>query len=228
MTDAPETAPDFAVILNSHEARTVEALIFASAEPVSEAYLSERLPADTDLVALLTALRLFYRTRGVNLVRVDGHWAFRTASDLSFALRQDEHEVKKLSRAALEVLSIIAYHQPVTRAEIEDIRGVSTNKGTLDVLVLKALTWGPRHGYAVARWIEDVTQRTLQVEEGALYHALHRLEKRGWLDSEWGVAETNRRAKYYTLTPAGRLQFAAQTATWTRYAEAVFMALGTA
>jgi transcriptional regulator len=98
-------------------------------------------------------------------------------------------------------------------------------RGTLDVLVLKALTWGPRHGYAVAQWIEHVTGGTLQVEEGALYHALHRLEKRGWLASEWGVSETNRRAKYYTLTPVGRQQLVQQTATWTRYAEAVFAAL---
>jgi transcriptional regulator len=101
-------------------------------------------------------------------------------------------------------------------------------KGTLDVLVLKALTWGPRHGYAVMRWIEDATRQTLQVEEGALYHGLHRLEKRGWVTSEWGVSETNRKAKYYSLTRAGRQQLAAQTDTWTRYAEAVFAALRTA
>ena len=101
-------------------------------------------------------------------------------------------------------------------------------KGTLDVLVLKALTWGPRHGYAVARWIEDATRGALQVEEGALYHALHRLERKEWLGSEWGVSETNRRAKYYTLTTAGRQQLAAKTATFTRYAEAVFAALRTA
>lgn len=101
-------------------------------------------------------------------------------------------------------------------------------KGTLDVLVLKALTWGPRHGYAVARWIEDATRGTLQIEEGALYHALHRLEKKAWVASEWGVSDTNRRAKYYTLTRAGRQQLAAKTATWTRYAEAVFAALRTA
>jgi PadR family transcriptional regulator len=100
-------------------------------------------------------------------------------------------------------------------------------KGTLDVLVLKALTWGPRHGYAVANWIQDVTRGTLQVEEGALYHALHRLERNGWAASEWGVSETNRRAKYYTLTPAGRRQLVARTATWTRYAEAIFAALRT-
>ena len=101
-------------------------------------------------------------------------------------------------------------------------------KGTLDVLVLKALTWGPRHGYAVARWIDDATRGTLQIEEGALYHGLHRLEKKGWLTSEWGVSETNRRAKYYALTPAGRGQLVTQTATWTRYAEAVFKVLRTA
>ena len=101
-------------------------------------------------------------------------------------------------------------------------------KGTLDVLVLKALTWGPRHGYAVARWIEDATRGTLQIEEGALYHALHRLEKKRWVASEWGVSETNRRAKYYTLTAAGRQQYVAQTATWARYAEAVSSALAMA
>ena len=76
-------------------------------------------------------------------------------------------------------------------------------RGTLDVLVLRACTWGPRHGYAVARWIEDATGGALQVEEGALYHALHRLERRGWVSSEWGVSETNRRARYYALTAAG-------------------------
>ena len=98
-------------------------------------------------------------------------------------------------------------------------------KGTLDVLVLKALIWGPRHGYAVARWIDEATGGALQIEEGALYHALHRLERRGWLGSEWGVSDANRRAKYVAITPAGRQQLVAQTATWTRYAEAVFAAL---
>jgi transcriptional regulator len=100
--------------------------------------------------------------------------------------------------------------------------------GTLDVLVLKALTWGPRHGYAVARWLEDATRGALQIEEGALYHALHRLEQRGWVTAEWGVSESNRRAKYYTLARDGRQQLVTQTASWTRYAEAVFAALRTA
>jgi segregation and condensation protein B len=122
-------------LLASDEARTIEALIFASATAVSVSYLTERLPAGTNVEAILRSLRTLYAPRGVNLVSIDGHWAFRTASDLSFALRRDEHEVRKLSRAALEVLSIIAYHQPVTRAEIEDIRGVQTSMGTLDVLL---------------------------------------------------------------------------------------------
>jgi segregation and condensation protein B len=127
--------PPISDILASDEARTIEALIFASATPVSLNYLAERLPANTQIDPILQALQAFYTGRGVNLIAIDGHWAFRTASDLSFALRRDEHEVRKLSRAALEVLAIIAYHQPVTRAEIEDIRGVQTSKGTLDVLL---------------------------------------------------------------------------------------------
>lgn len=127
--------PPWPSLVASDEARTVEALIFASATPVSVNYLAERLPDGTDVDAILRALQSLYASRGVNLVAVEGHWAFRTSSDLSFALRNDEHEVRKLSRAALEVLAIIAYHQPVTRAEIEDIRGVQTSKGTLDVLL---------------------------------------------------------------------------------------------
>ena len=130
-----ESGEGSAGLLDTTEARIVEALIFASAVPVSEAYLAERLPEGADLSGILAALRDFYVMRGVNLMRIDGHWAFRTASDLSFAMRQDGQEVRKLSRAALEVLAIIAYHQPVTRAEIEEIRGVSTSKGTLDVLL---------------------------------------------------------------------------------------------
>ncbi|MEB2843762.1 SMC-Scp complex subunit ScpB [Endobacterium cereale] len=115
--------------------RTVEALVFASAEPVSEAYLADRLPRGTDVGSVMRQLAEFYAGRGVNLLRVEDRWAFRTAADLSFMIRRDETEVKKLSRAALEVLAIIAYHQPVTRAEIEEIRGVQTSRGTLDVLM---------------------------------------------------------------------------------------------
>src|SRR3954464_7309876 len=101
-------------------------------------------------------------------------------------------------------------------------------QGTLDVLVLKTLSWGPRHGYAVARWIAETTEDALSVEEGALYTALHRLEKRGLIESEWGLSENNRRAKFYQLTNAGRGALRAQSARWTRYAEAVFKVLQTA
>ncbi|MFA7415292.1 MAG: SMC-Scp complex subunit ScpB [Rhizobium sp.] len=121
---------------NEREAmRIAEALVFASSEPVSEKFLAERLPRDVDLLAVMQKLKAEYAPRGVNLVQVGDHWAFRTAADLSFAIRKDETEIRKLSRAALEVLAIIAYHQPVTRAEIEEIRGVQTSKGTLDVLM---------------------------------------------------------------------------------------------
>lgn len=98
-------------------------------------------------------------------------------------------------------------------------------QGTLDVLVLKALAWGPRHGYAVAAWIRETTDEELSVEEGALYTALHRMEKRKWLESEWGLSENNRRAKYYRLTAAGQSQLSQQSRDWTTYAEAVFKVL---
>lgn len=100
-------------------------------------------------------------------------------------------------------------------------------QGTLDLLVLKTLAWEPMHGYAVARWIRDTTQDALQVEEGALYTSLHRMEKRGWIAAEWGVSENNRKARYYRLTPAGRKQLAGKTAAFERYAEAVFRILRT-
>ena len=115
--------------------RIAEALVFASAEPVSEGYIAERIPDSVDVPQIMARLQTLYENRGVNLVRVEGHWAFRTAPDLSFVIHRGEREARKLSRAALEVLAIIAYHQPVTRAEIEEIRGVQTSKGTLDVLM---------------------------------------------------------------------------------------------
>lgn len=127
--------PDVDDRLLSEAERIAEALVFASAQPVSEAFIAERVARGTDIPAIMQKLKADYAMRGVNLVQVDGAWAFRTAADLSFVIRRDESEVRKLSRAALEVLAIIAYHQPVTRAEIEDIRGVQTSKGTLDVLM---------------------------------------------------------------------------------------------
>ncbi|WP_246661078.1 MULTISPECIES: SMC-Scp complex subunit ScpB [unclassified Rhizobium] len=128
-------APDVDDRRLSEAERIAEALVFASAQPVSEAFIAERVARGVEIPAIMQKLKADYAMRGVNLVQVDGAWAFRTAADLSFVIRRDESEVRKLSRAALEVLAIIAYHQPVTRAEIEDIRGVQTSKGTLDVLM---------------------------------------------------------------------------------------------
>ncbi len=98
-------------------------------------------------------------------------------------------------------------------------------QGTLDLLVLKSLTWKPLHGYAVARWVAQASDADLQVDEGALYTALHRMEKRGWLASEWGLSENNRKAKYYKLTATGRRQLRTEAERWTRYARAVFKVL---
>lgn len=102
---------------------------------------------------------------------------------------------------------------------------VEVLRGTLDLLILKAVSWGPAHGYAVARWIEQATDDVLRIEEGSLYPALHRLETRGWIAAEWGTSANNRRAKFYTLTAKGRAQLRVETATWTRFAHAVFAAL---
>jgi transcriptional regulator len=99
-------------------------------------------------------------------------------------------------------------------------------QGTLDVIVLKALSWGPMHGYAVTRWVKDTTDGGLALEEGALYPALHRLERRRWVESEWGLSENNRRAKFYRLTRAGRAQLRAETVAWQRYAAMLAKVLG--
>jgi transcriptional regulator len=93
--------------------------------------------------------------------------------------------------------------------------------GTLDVLVLKTLSWGPRHGYAIARWLEDTTDDVIQVEEGSLYPALYRLERRGLIEAEWGTSEIGRKAKIYRLTPAGRRQLRAETADWAAFVRVV-------
>jgi PadR family transcriptional regulator, regulatory protein PadR len=100
--------------------------------------------------------------------------------------------------------------------------------GTLDVLILKALSWGPMHGYGIGRWIRQTTEDVLTVQEGALYPALHLLHPRGWLDEEWGVTETGREAKYYRLTPVGRRQLRSEVERWRAYARAVSAALDAA
>ncbi len=115
--------------------RLMEALLFAAVEPLDEATLSERLPDAADVPALLAQLAEDYADRGVNLVRTAGRWALRTADDLAPYLRKHVDVQRKLSRAAVETLAIIAYHQPITRAEVEALRGVSLSRGTLDILV---------------------------------------------------------------------------------------------
>ena len=99
--------------------------------------------------------------------------------------------------------------------------GLDLLQGTLDLLVLKTLSWGPAHGYSVVTWIRERSDDAFLVEEGALYPALHRLERRGWVESEWGVSENNRKAKFYRLTPRGRTQLRSEVSLWERYVSAV-------
>lgn len=124
-----ETEPD------PHHLRLLEAVLFAASEPMSERKLVHRLPEEADLKGLLKALQAAYAERGVNLTRAGSSWAFRTAPDLAGQLHQEIEVMRRLSRAAVETLAIVAYHQPVTRGEIEDIRGVSVSRGTIDVLL---------------------------------------------------------------------------------------------
>ena len=128
-------APERDARLEREAERIAEALIFASSGPVSEKLIAEKLPDGVDVGDVMKRLAGLYTMRGVNLVRIGDCWAFRTAADLSFLIHRDQTDVRKLSRAALEVLAIISYHQPVTRAEVEEIRGVATSRGTLDVLL---------------------------------------------------------------------------------------------
>jgi segregation and condensation protein B len=129
-TDAALPVPD-----PREKLRILEALLFAAAEPLDEAKLKSHFADGEDIAGLMEELRAFYAGRGVNLVKVAEKWAFRTAEDLGYLLERYAVQERRLSKAALETLSIIAYHQPVTRAEIEDIRGVSTSVGTLDILL---------------------------------------------------------------------------------------------
>ncbi len=130
---APEQTPEPAV--RPEELRLIEALLFAAGEPLDEATLARQLPEGVDVKDALARLKAEYATRGVNLVKIGRKWTFRTADDLSWLLTKQTVETRKLSRAAVETLAIVAYHQPVTRAEIEEIRGVVTAAGTLDVLL---------------------------------------------------------------------------------------------
>ncbi|HEY6578817.1 MAG TPA: SMC-Scp complex subunit ScpB [Rhizomicrobium sp.] len=151
--------------------RMAEAVLFAAASPLDERALAASLPQGADVPALLSALRISYEHRGVNLIHVADKWQFRTAPDLGFLLRKEQPEQKRLSRAAIETLAIIAYHQPVTRAEIEDIRGVALSKGTVDALMEigwvkirgrkrtpgRPVTYGTTEAFLVHFGLESVT-----------------------------------------------------------------------
>jgi segregation and condensation protein B len=130
-----EPIEDEAPAIEPEALRIAEALVFAAAEPLDEATIAARLPEGSKVSVVMAELQRSYAGRGVNLVRVARKWTFRTAADLSWLLSRDDKEQKKLSRAAIETLAIIAYHQPVTRADIEEIRGVAVSKGALDVLM---------------------------------------------------------------------------------------------
>jgi len=181
-----------------HHLRILEAVLFATSEPLSEAALAERLPAGADVAALLCVLQEQYRGRGIELRRVGNAWCFRTAPDLAPMLEMERTETRKLSRAAMETLAIIAYHQPVTRAEIEDIRGVALSKGTLDLLLEagwvkpkgrrqtpgRPLTWGTTEGFLDHFGLESLKDLP----------GLEELKAAGLLDSRPAIAAYGARA----------------------------------
>ena len=172
--------------------RILEAILFAAPEPLTEKALSARLPAGADVPGLLGELEITYRGRGVVLRHAGGAWAFRTAPDLAAALALPEDDRRRLSRAAIETLAIIAYHQPVTRAEIEDIRGVALSKGTLDILLEagwirprgrravpgRPLTWGTTPAFLDHFGLETLADLP----------ALEELRAAGMLDSRASVS----------------------------------------
>ena len=155
---------------NSEHLRMVEALLFAAEEPLAAEDIAARLPEDADVAVELETLQKFYSGRGVNLVTVAGRYQFRTAPDLAFLLRRELEETRRLSRAAVETLAIIAYHQPVTRAEVEELRGVGLSKGTLDLLMEagwvrptgrrqtpgRPITYGTTDGFLVHFGLESI------------------------------------------------------------------------
>ncbi|MEO5336712.1 MAG: SMC-Scp complex subunit ScpB [Magnetospirillum sp. WYHS-4] len=167
MSETEGTSPN---LFDPDPLRLVEAILFASPEPVPERALKERLPEGSDVKALLGRLEEHYAGRGVNLVRVGASWAFRTAPDLRHVLNVDTEVARKLNKATIETLAIVAYHQPVTRAEIEEIRGVSLSKGTLDALLEagwikprgrretpgRPMTWGTTDGFLDHFGLESV------------------------------------------------------------------------
>ncbi|MFO8124964.1 SMC-Scp complex subunit ScpB [Yoonia sp.] len=144
-TNAPENGSLFEAPPMGEQERMVEAILFATADPVTVTELTGRMPHGCDPAEAIANLRKRYEGRGVNIVRIGDAWAIRTAPDLGFLMQKETVETRKLSRAAIETLAIVAYHQPVTRAEIEEIRGVSVSRGTIDQLIeLEWIRFGRR------------------------------------------------------------------------------------
>jgi segregation and condensation protein B len=167
-SETPETEVE--VEVDAQHLRLLEAVLFAALEPLTEDAISQRLPNGTPVIAALARLQEVYANRGVNLIKAGGRWFFRTAEDLSEQLRVQMKVPRRLSRAAMETLAIIAYHQPVTRAEIEEIRGVGLSKGTLDALFEaswigpkgrrrtagRPVTWGTTNGFLTTFGIDAI------------------------------------------------------------------------
>jgi segregation and condensation protein B len=195
--DAPEdtgTAPLFAAPPLAEQERMVEAILFASADPVPVAEFAARMPHGSDPAEALRLLRRRYEGRGVNVVRVGNAWAIRTAPDLGFLMRKETVETRKLSRAAIETLAIIAYHQPVTRAEIEEIRGVAVSRGTIDQLLeLEWIRLGQRRMSPGRPVTFVVTERFLDhfgLESPRDLPGLKELREAGLLDNRPAPGET--------------------------------------
>lgn len=190
--------------------RLLEAILFASAEPVRAKTLEERMPDGADINGLLNDLEAMYANRGVTLNRVGDAWAFRTASDLAEFMRVERETPKKLSRAAIETMAIIAYHQPVTRAEIEEIRGVAVSRGTLDLLLEagwikprgrkrvpgRPVTWGTTPAFLDEFGLEDLKSLP----------GIEELKAAGLLDSRPGVGAISMRESEAELADSESLE----------------------
>jgi len=189
----------------SEDLRIVEALLFASSEPVAERALAERLPAGADITGLLEELRGLYQGRGIELIQGNGRWSFRTAPDLGDKLKLEKLVPRKLSRAAIETLAIIAYHQPATRAEVEEIRGVQVSPGTIDMLLEEGWIKPKGHKNAPGRpvlwgttnaFLDHFGLESIQDLPG-----LDELKAAGLLDSRRGVSAYSTRARDGDASP---------------------------
>ena len=179
----------------NQQMRMIEAILFATAEPITVNALNERMPHGCDAAEALARLRKSYAGRGVNVMKIGDAWAIRTASDLSFLMQKERVETRKLSRAAIETLAIIAYHQPVTRAEIEEIRGVSVSRGTVDQLIeMEWIRFGRRKLTPGRPVTFAVTQNFLDhfgLESARDLPALKELRAAGLLESQPAIGFYN-------------------------------------